>query len=197
MVVLPKMALIGSRGCLASSIRCYYQDSYSIQVFGQEQYDIRDRNIVDQLSKQIVNSDVIINCAGLLGPDPWDELLVNAVAPIYLLTKLSESHCRSRFIQIGSHSAMWASWPGVKIDRLCYNVSKQCMQSAITGLSHSGKTNMLLTIINPSKFKSDMSNWDGYEVTAVIEYIDFVINSKNPPVLLEMEAISARLGNTT
>jgi hypothetical protein len=71
------------------------------------------------------------------------------------------------------------------------------MQSAITGLSHSGKTNMLLTIINPSKFKSDMSNWDGYEVTAVIEYIDFVINSKNPPVLLEMEAISARLGNTT
>ena len=191
------MALIGSQGHLASSIHCYYQDSHNMQVFGQEQYDIRDRNTVDQLSKQIANSDVIINCAGLLGPDAWDELLINTVAPIYLLSKLSELQCQSRFIQIGSHSAMWPSWPGIEISRLCYNVSKQCLQSAITGLSHSGKTNMLLTIINPSKFKSDMSNWSGHEVTAVIEYIDFAINSKNPPVLLEMEAISARLGNTT
>jgi NAD(P)-dependent dehydrogenase (short-subunit alcohol dehydrogenase family) len=195
--VLPTMSLIGSRGHLASSIYQYYQDSYTIQVFGQEQYDIRDRNIIDQLSQQIVNADVIINCAGLLGDDSWDELLVNAVAPIYLLTKLAELQCRSRFVQIGSHSAMWSSWPGVEVNRLCYNVSKQCLQSAVTGLSHSGKTNMLLTIINPSKFKSAMSNWDGHEVTAVIEYINFVIASKNPPVLLEMEAIGARLGNTT
>lgn len=195
--VLPKMALIGSRGHLASSVHQHYQDSYNVQVFGQAQYDIKDRNIVDHLSRQIADADVIINCAGLLGQDSWDELLVNAVAPIHLLTKLAELQCNSRFIQIGSHSAMWPSWPGIEINRLCYNVSKQCLQSAITGLSHGGKTNMMLTIINPSKFKSDMSNWDGYEVTAVIEYIDFVINSKNPPVLLEMEAISARLGNST
>jgi NAD(P)-dependent dehydrogenase (short-subunit alcohol dehydrogenase family) len=194
---LPKMSLIGSQGHLASWVFHHYQNSYDIQVFGQDKYDIRNRNTVDYLSQQMADADVIINCAGLLGDDSWDELLVNAVAPIYLLTRLTELQCRARFIQIGSHSAMWTSWPGVEVNRLCYNVSKQCLQSAVTGLSHSGKTNMLLTIINPSKFKSAMSNWGGYEVSAVIEYIDFAIKSQNPPVLLEMEAVSARLGNTT
>ena len=190
--VLPKMALIGSRGQLASTIQKYYLDSYKIQTFGQEQYDIRNKNTVDQLAKQIVDADVIINCAGLLDQNVWDELLVNAVAPIYLLSKLSELQCRSRFIQIGSHSAMWTSWPGIAIDRLCYNVSKNCVQSAVTGLSHSGKTDMLLTIINTSKFKSSMSNWEGNNIDVVIEYINFVVSSTNPPVLIEMESPGAR-----
>lgn len=194
---LPRMALIGSQGHLAQCVFQYYQDSYSIQVFGQSQYNIKDRTVVDLLSQQIADADVIVNCAGLLVNDTWDELLVNAVAPIYLLSKLDELQCRARFIQIGSHSAMWTSWPGIAVDRLAYNVSKQCLQSMVTGLSHSGKTNMTLTIINPSKFESEMSNWSGYPVSSVIEYIDFVIKSQHPPVLLEMESISARLGNST
>ena len=186
------MALIGSQGHLVSYVKKYYQDSYNIQAFGQHQYDIRNKNVVDHLAEQIVGADVIINCAGLFDQNVWDELLVNAVAPIYLLSKLTELQCQSKFIQIGSHSAMWTSWPGIDIDRLCYNVSKNCMQSAVTGLSHSGKTNMLLTIINPSKFKSNMSNWEGHNINTVIEYIDFVINSTNPPVLIEMESPGAR-----
>jgi len=195
--VLPKMALIGSQGQLVSYVKKYYQDSYNIQAFGQHQYDIRNKNVVDHLAEQIVGADVIINCAGLFDQNVWDELLVNAVAPIYLLSKLTELQCQSKFIQIGSHSAMWTSWPGIDIDRLCYNVSKNCMQSAVTGLSHSGKTNMILTIINPSKFKSGMSNWEGHDVDTVIEYIDFVINSTNPPILIEMESPGARNINNT
>lgn len=191
------MALIGSQGQLASSIINRYQDYYDIQAFGKDTYDIRDKTVVNNLAQQIVNADVIINCAGIFGQDAWDQLLVNTVAPMYLLSKLTELKCQSKFIQIGSHSAMWTSWPGIDINRLIYSVSKNCIQSAITGLSHSGTTKMSLTIINPSKFKSKMSNWDGYDVDVVIEYINFVINNANPPILLEMEAISARHTNNT
>lgn len=197
MTSVPSMAIIGSQGHLASSLYQHYCNQYNIKMFGQHKFDLRNRTDIDSLADEISEFDIIINCAGIFCQDVWDELIVNATAPIYLLSRLAILKCCSRFVQIGSHSAMWTSWPGISVDRLCYNVSKNCVQTAITGLSHSKQTDMMISIINPSKFKSGMSNYEGYEITEVIEYVNFVINSSNPPLIIEMESSSGRMGNKT
>ena len=180
------MAIIGEVGFLANALTNRFQDNYVVTNYSKDQFDFRDNNAVDKLSKKIYLSDHIICCSGVFNSPPWDMLTINALAPVSLLIKLTHLNCKSRIIITGSHSAMWTSWPDISLDRLCYNISKNWLQSAITGLAHSQQTQMLLTLLNISKFQSPVSNWTGKDINVVVDEFERILNNPVPPLLVEM-----------
>lgn len=175
------ISIIGKNGVLARALINKFNQTNHIETFGKDDYDFLNKDSICQLSDKIKNSDVIINCAGVNDKDVWDTYLINAVAPCYLLEKLIEKKSRSHFIMIGSHGAMWTSWPGINLNRLSYNASKKSVQSFIQGLSQSSLSEMKLTVMNLSKFKSNMSNNQGYDIDVIIDAISYVIDK---PILI-------------
>lgn len=175
------ISIIGTNGTLARHLINHLNQKNLVTSYGKQDYDFLDKNSIEILSEKIKHSDIIINCAGVNDLDTWDTFLINTVAPCYLLEKLIEKKSKSHFIMIGSHGAMWTSWPGITLNRLSYNSSKNSLQTFVQGLSQSSLSDMRLTLMNLSKFKSNMSNNQGYDIDVVVDAISYVINS---PILV-------------
>jgi short-subunit dehydrogenase len=180
------VAIIGSQGDFAQALTKKLEKDHSVLCYGKNEFNFLNKNKIISLAKRIYMADVIICCAGVLADhDPWDMFTINTVAPAFLLEQLDARSSRSHVIMVGSHAAMWTSWPGIEFTRLTYNVSKECLQSFVVGLAHRNQTNLTLTVLNPSVFQSKMSNHNGYPVDVVVESVQTIINSKAPLLILE------------
>jgi len=175
------VSIIGANGDLSNAVYNNLQQDHLVTRYSKKQYDFRNKDDIVKLSSKIYTDDVIISCVGISDGDSWEVFTVNTLAPVYLLEQLSKHKSKSHVIFVGSHGAMWTSWPGISINRLVYNVSKQSLQSFVTGLDHCGATELTVSIINPTKFQSKMSANQGHNINLVAKSINHIINS---PVLV-------------
>jgi hypothetical protein len=171
------VSIIGENGDLAQALTSALKPDHLVLCYGKDDFNFLNKQQVSQLADTIHYSDIIICCPGVVDADMWDMVTINSVAPIYLLEKLLHHKSTSHFIMIGSHGAMWTSWPGIKLNRLTYNISKGAIQSFITGLDQSNITKMPLSIVNLSKYKSKNSDYTGYPIELMVQSIVDIIES--------------------
>ena len=180
------ISIIGNHGDLATALYKKLVITNSVTCYGKEKFNYTNKEDINTLANFIHQSDIIINCPGVFSEnDSWDMFSINAIAPISLLEKLVEKHSKAHVILIGSHGAMWTSWPGISFERLSYNISKETIQSFVTGLAQSGLTKLKLSMINPSRFQSKLNNYQGYPIDIIVDGIIHVITAPTPILLYE------------
>jgi len=184
------VSIIGENGDLARALHKKLIPDYNVICYGKDKHNFLNKNEIITLVNNIHKSDIIISCSGIYtSEDSWDMFTINAVAPIFLLEKLIEKQSQAHVIIVGSHGAMWTSWPGIDLNRLAYNNSKSALQSYIEGLDHSAVSKLTLTIFNATRFQSQMSNYQGYPISNVVNIIKELITNLNPPLVYEMGKI--------
>jgi len=180
------VSIIGENGDLAKALYNKLITDHHVVCYGKDQYNFLLKEDITTLVDYVYQSDIIINCPGVFtSDDSWDMFTINAVAPTFLLEKLVEKKSQAHVIIIGSHGAMWTSWPGISFERLLYNVSKQTIQSFVTGLAQSGSSDLKLSVINPSSFQSKLNGYKGYPVDIIVDGIIHVIESPTPLLIYE------------
>ena len=180
------VSIIGEDGDLASALNKKLKLNHNVSCYGKKYYNFLIKNDIIELVNIISESDVIVCCVGILASDDvWDMFTVNAIAPSFLLEKLIEKQSQAHIIMVGSHGAMWTSWPGISLERLSYNVSKETIQSFTTGLSQSGISKLKLSMFNPSRFQSKLNGYQGYPIDTIVDGIIHVIESPTPLLIYE------------
>lgn len=137
-------------------------------VFDRSHWDLMQDPSDDFISK-LKKFDVIILCAATYHDEPIDIMKVNFMAPINLIMKLITCGYHGKLILVGSHAASWTCWPGIDIARLAYNQSKKNLREFVKAVAHSGLTPMQLCVFEPTKFASNMNQWQGKEVDHVAD----------------------------
>lgn len=170
------VAIVGG-GELAQSWQDKNNVNYKIDVYTREQFDLSQRTQCDHLIDLLYSKDIVIITAGSFDKDLWNTWLINLVAPAYVVSQLIEKNYSGHVIVISSNAANWTSWPDININRLTYNNAKHAVSNFIYGVIQ-GKFAGRYSVIEPSKFKSNMSNYQGQDIEQVVETIDFVINTK-------------------
>lgn len=180
------VSIIGEHGDLASALTEKLILNHNVSCYGKEHYNFLNKNDINDLVDTICESDVIVCCVGITtSTDIWDMFIVNAVAPSFLLEKLIEKQSQAHVIIVGSHGAMWTSWPGISLERLSYNVSKETIQSFTTGLSQSNISKLKLSMFNPSRFQNKLNGSQGYPIDIIVDGIIHVIESPTPLLIYE------------
>ncbi len=180
------VSIIGENGDLAKALYNKLIIDHHVICYGKDQYNFLNKEDIIALVNHVYQSDIIINCPGVFtSDDSWDMFTINAIAPIFLLEKLIEKQSQAHVIIVGSHGAMWTSWPGVSFERLSYNVSKQTIQSFVTGLSQSELSNLKLSVFNPSRFQSKLNGYQGYPIDIIVDGIIHVISAPTPLLIYE------------
>jgi hypothetical protein len=108
---------------------------------------------------------------------------VNYLTPILLLDHLKKIDYQGKVIFVGSHSSSWTSWPDIDAERLNYNVSKANLKTYIMSLSQSGLAKFKVCLFDSTKFKSEMSNHQGDEISEVASLIEHLIEINSPNIL--------------
>jgi len=178
------ISIIGKSGSLASALNETLSVNNQVICYGKNQVNMLDPESISNNINNIKDSNVIIVCSGSIDGSVRDMIDINAAGPIQLLTELYKADSKAHVVMIGSHSNMWTSWPGVDIERLVYNIAKKTLSDFVTGLEHSDKSNMKLTIYHVSRFNSNM-NSGGMPIQEVIDNISWIIDQKNPPLVIE------------
>ena len=159
------VAVIGS-GALATAI----SKKITSTMYNRSYYDFL-QPMTDEFIKELMNHDVIVNCVAVNQGSTADILHINYIQPVNLIEKLIKFNYQGRLILIGSHGASWISWPGIPYTRLVYNNSKKNLRDFVKSVVQSSITNMKLTIIEPTKFKSSMNDYQGYDASQVADTV--------------------------
>jgi len=180
------ISIIGEHGDLARALYNKLKTDHHVICYGKDQYNFLNKEDITALADNIYQSDIIISCPGVFtSSDSWDMFTINAVAPVFLLEKLIENKSQAHVIVVGSHAAMWTSWPTISLERLSYNVSKETIQSFVTGLAQSGSSNLKLSVINPSWFQNKLNEYQGYSIDIIVDGIVHVIQAPTPILIYE------------
>lgn len=180
------MSIIGENGDLARALYKKLIKDHHVICYGKDQHNFLNKEDITTLADKIYKSDIIINCSGVFtSNDSWDIFTINSIAPIFLLEKLIEKKSQAHIIIVGSHGAMWTSWPGISLARLSYNVSKETIQSFTIGLSQSGTSNLKLSMFNPSRFQTKLNDYQGYSIDIIVDGIMHVIQAPTPILIYE------------
>jgi len=183
---MKSLCIIGD-GDLGKALYSYFEKVYDVEIVSRTDCDFLIKNDILVLSKKISQKDIVICTVGTFNEnDTWNSYIVNSVAPSFLIKCMMNNNSLSHFIHIGSHGSTWNSWPGISIERVNYNNSKRSIHDFILSLSHSGLTDMKLSIIHPTKFQSKMSNYSGYDINDIIKSIEHVINSNVSVIVYEI-----------
>lgn len=170
------VAVLGG-GQLCKSWQNKNQNKHLIEIFSHNDFNIASQSECDNVIKAITDKDVVIITAGLYETnDSWQAWLVNCVGPAYICTKLVENKFKGKTILISSHAANWTSWPGIDIQRLVYNNAKHAVSNFLLGLDQ-GKFSSKFCVIEPAKFESKMSNYQGQSIEMVVNAIDMAIDN--------------------
>lgn len=171
------IAIVGG-GELAATIRCNAGELYNkIDIIDHNKFDITNQGQCDAIIPQLATYDAVIITAGTISTDLWSMWLTNTVGPCYLIAKLNATASGQRIIAISSHGASWTSWPDISIDRLNYNTSKSALNMFLNGMVHQGTSTNKITVFEPSRFKTRMSNYQGANVTDIAQQVLEVIDS--------------------
>lgn len=131
-------------------------------------FDVRDQDAVLTASMHVSQLDIIINNAGVIGPDDADTISastddflnvfhINSIAPLNIIKaflpilRLSEN---AKFISVSSQM----SWMGyAKSDHIAYRASKAALNKIMQGLATDlAFENIPLCIIDPGWVRTDM-----------------------------------------
>ena len=150
-------------------------------ILGRPKIDIRSQEDCD-LIVNTYDPTVVINTIGILqNSNPWDILLTNYVAGVYLTLEFYEKMQFGQIINISSASTYWPSYPGIDKDRLCYNISKEALSQF--GRHFNRKIvddNKLVTVttIEIGKFNSKFNNNSGgMEIDKAAKIVKQVIDN--------------------
>ena len=171
------IAIVGG-GDLADEIKRIATPDFQVDVFKHNSFDIGNQQQCDQIIPQLSQYDAVIITAGTNSNDMWSMWLTNTVGPCYLVSKLNETSIEQRIVAVTSHGASWISWSGIPTSRLIYNTSKLSLGEFCKGLVQQGNSTNKITVFEPSKFKSKMSNNTGTNITDVaLAVLDLMTNS--------------------
>lgn len=145
-------------------------------VFNKPQLDFLNQQSITDAVPKLINFSTIINCIGIYKGATNDILQVNFLSPVTLTEQLIQHDYKGHLIMIGSHAATWTSWPGIAHDRLVYANSKLSLRNYMFGLAQSTITEMSITVVDLTKFKSKMSDYQGYDVESTAKLVTNVIN---------------------
>lgn len=165
------VAILGS-GSLSTELQKLLPHS---MVFCKPKLNFLDQKSITDCIPELLNFDTIINCIGLYNGETKEILEVNFLSPILLTEQLVQQQFKGHLVMIGSHSATWPSWPGISHQRLVYANSKLALRNYMFGLAHSKNTDMSISVVDLTKFKSNMSNFEGYDIEATAKLVVSVI----------------------
>jgi NAD(P)-dependent dehydrogenase (short-subunit alcohol dehydrogenase family) len=94
----------------------------------------------------------------------------------HIISKLVEKNYTGHVVAVSSNAANWTSWPNISVDRLTYNNSKHAISSFVYGIKHRNYTGKY-SVIEPSKFKSPMSNFQGLDISLITAALDSILNN--------------------
>jgi NADP-dependent 3-hydroxy acid dehydrogenase YdfG len=169
------IAIVGG-GELANHIKSS-ANNRQVDIIGHNEFDITNQSQCDFIVPKLATYDAVIVTSGKYTDDIWDMWLVNTVGPCYLIAKLNAVAEGQRIIAISSHGASWTSWPGIPTYILSYNTNKSALNTFLTGLVQQDNSTNNITVFEPSKFKSHMSNHHGASPSDVAQQVLEVIDS--------------------
>jgi NAD(P)-dependent dehydrogenase (short-subunit alcohol dehydrogenase family) len=172
------MILITGKGTLAQSIANRFDDTF---VVGKPEYDFSQQCDCDRLLHDYPSPDIIINTFAVYDKGCWETLTTNYVAPVYLTTQYYNRLTKGHIINISSTSSWWPSYPGIKPERLYYGLSKLNLSEFGQNFNRAivdSNNQVIVSTIEPGKFKSPMSNYAGMDVEQITDLVEFVINNK-------------------
>jgi len=152
------------------------QTSHNVTLYQHDDYDLTQQEQCQLLCKHLVNADAVIITAGVFVGDTWNMWLVNAVAPSYIICCLDEQQYKGRIIVISSNGANWTSWPEISQSRLIYNTSKHAISKFVEGIEHAENSGRY-TVIEPSKFQSKMSQYQGSDIGQVVNAVEYSLTN--------------------
>jgi hypothetical protein len=164
------IAIVGG-GDLANEIKRVATNTHLIDILNHSEFDISNQQQCDQMIPRLSQYDAVIITAGTHSGGTWNMWLTNTVGPCYLVTRLNEVSVEQRIVAVTSHGASWISWPDITTARLIYNTNKLSLSEFCKGLAHQGNTTNKITVFEPGKFKSTMSNNTGTEISDVAQAV--------------------------
>ena len=177
------MAILGG-GELSSAIVNKLRHRFDITVFEHTTFDITNKENCDKVIDELITYNIVIITAGKHSNDVWEMWMVNNVGPAYIISSLENKYSDKQIIAVTSHGSSWTSWPGMDMNRLVYNSSKSGLTNFVYGLIHRDSSKNRITILEPSKFQSTMSNNTGADITLVANQIESIID--NPMHILKI-----------
>jgi NAD(P)-dependent dehydrogenase (short-subunit alcohol dehydrogenase family) len=169
------MAILGG-GELSTAIVNQLNQKFDINVFGHDKFDIRNKEQCNDIIVGLESYDIVVITAGKHSEDIWDMWMVNNVGPAYIISNLENKYSNKKIIAVTSHGSSWTSWPGIDINRLVYNSSKSGLTNFVYGLIHRDSSKNRITILEPSRFQSTMSNNTGADINLVVNQIESIID---------------------
>jgi NAD(P)-dependent dehydrogenase (short-subunit alcohol dehydrogenase family) len=163
-----KIAILGN-GDLSKALQTVIPNEFT--VFKRPELDFFNDATIQYTAQALIDYPTIINCIGLFSGGDEQVMQSNFIGPMLLVKHLIELKYTGHLVMIGSHSATWTSWPGIDYQRLIYGNSKLALRNLILGLAQSHISNIDFTIIDITKFKSKMSNGQGYNPEKIAKLI--------------------------
>jgi hypothetical protein len=170
------VAIVGG-GELANEIKRIATTTLQVDIFKHSEFDISDQQQCNQIIPRLSQYDAVIITSGIYSDDMWKMWLTNTVGPCYLIAKLDKTSIKQRIIAVTSHGASWPSWPEIPTPRLVYNTNKLSLGEFCKGLAHQGNSTNRISVFEPSKFKSKMSNNTGANITDVAQSVLDLMNN--------------------
>jgi hypothetical protein len=177
---LLKVALLG-KGSLAKAFIA--STKHQIKIFSRPEIDFWLQSSVKDWVRDVANNDVIINTIGINKGDLATIMQVNYFTPVLLLDQLRQIDYQGKVIFLGSHGATWTSWPGIDSERLNYNVSKANLKTYMMSLSQSGLVKYKICLFDSTKFQSQMSDFQGDDISEVAKLLEYLIDTNTPDIL--------------
>ena len=154
------IAILGN-GDLSKALQSVIPKEFT--VFDRSQLDLSSNESIESTARSLIEYPTIINCIGLFNGSDEEVMRANFIGPMLLINRLIELKYTGHLVLIGSHSATWTSWPGIDYQRLIYGTSKLALRNLVFGLAQGQISNIDFTVIDITKFKSTMSNNEGYD----------------------------------
>jgi hypothetical protein len=170
-----KKILIIANSTLAQEFKSTYKDIYSIDIYNN--FDMKSKKDCIKILDVARMYDKVIFTAGSHSGDSWDIISTNFTGPCFIISELVNLGFKGHLIYIGSYGSVWTSWPDISLERLTYNTSKLASVKFIQGLEHSKIGSARLSVINPSKFQTKMSKYQGMEILKIIEILKWIVDS--------------------
>lgn len=174
------VALLGN-GSLAKAFCSLTK--HDVTVYARPEIDFTSPSTIKDWLFSIAKNDVIINTIGINKGDIETIMQVNYITPVILLEQLQQINYEGKVIFVGSHGSTWTSWPNIDPTRMNYNVSKANLKTYILSLSQSNLAKYKICLFDSTKFNSEMSDFQGDDITNVAGLLEQLVDLDNPNIL--------------
>lgn len=172
------MILITGKSTLAEALSKNFNDCI---IIGKPEYNFNNKEDCDRLFADYSSPDILINTFATLADDPWNSLLTNFVAPVYITNQYYNNLTKGQIINISSTSAWWSSYPNIPENRFYYNLSKFNLSEFGRQFNRSivdKNKEIILTTVEIGKFESKLSNFNGTDIDKIVKTIECAIEHK-------------------